>query len=204
MKRDHEEAISRVFTALRNTESSAGLEYRVLEAVERRAAAQPASRFCGSSLIYGLTHLRFYGTRPLAWVFALGAMLVMVWFSFTSHQAAHPTRRVEARPAMQAEFPALPKPPRSIPSGSPARAHTVSTAQIPLRRSAVLRSARAASRPAPVAPLTKEEKLLVRIAHTGDPLEMAMLNPEIRSQQAADSEAKFKRFVEQSSKGDQE
>jgi hypothetical protein len=55
-----------------------------------------------------------------------------------------------------------------------------------------------------VAPLTKEEKLLVRIAHTGDPLEMAMLNPEIRSQQAVDSEAKFKRFVEQSSKGDQE
>jgi hypothetical protein len=55
-----------------------------------------------------------------------------------------------------------------------------------------------------VAPLTNEEKLLVRIAHTGDPGEMAMLNPEIRSQQAAETEAEFKRFVEQSSKGDQE
>ncbi len=204
MKRDDEKTINRVFTALRDTESSAGLEHRILEAVERRAAAQPASRFYGSSSIYGLTHIRFYGTRPLAWGLALGGMLVMAWLSFTSHQAEHPTRRVETRPTLQAELPALPKPARSIPSGSPARAHNVSPAQIRARRPAVLRSARAAARPAPVAPLTKEEKLLVRIAHTGDPLEMAMLNPEIRSQRAADSEAKFKRFVEQSSKGDQE
>jgi len=32
--------------------------------------------------------------------------------------------------------------------------------------------------PAPPMPLTEQEKLLLRIAHKGDPEELAMLNPE--------------------------
>jgi hypothetical protein len=61
---------------------------------------------------------------------------------------------------------------------------------------------RAASHPAPQAPLTQEEKLLLRIVHAGDPQQMAMLNPEIRARQEAENEAEFQEFVEQSDKVD--
>ncbi|MGA9670359.1 MAG: hypothetical protein WBQ94_14195, partial [Terracidiphilus sp.] len=60
------------------------------------------------------------------------------------------------------------------------------------------------SYPAPKAPLTQEEKLLLRVVHEGDPQEMAMLNPEIRAKQEAQSDAEFQEFVEQSIKGDRE
>jgi len=60
-----------------------------------------------------------------------------------------------------------------------------------------LRELRAASRPAPEAPLTLEEKLLLRIAHKHDPQQFAMLNPEMRAKQEADDQAEFQQFVEQ-------
>jgi hypothetical protein len=59
---------------------------------------------------------------------------------------------------------------------------------------------RAPSHPAPEAPLTNEEKLLLRAVHTGDPQVIAMLNPEERARQEAASEAEFQRFVKQSGK----
>ena len=218
MKRDSEEAISRVLAGLRNTKASVGMEHRVIQAVERRAAAQPASwlrsaRF-GSSLLHTLTGPRISGNRPLAWCLALGGVLAVLSFSFTTpgfmseipmHSAKQPTSGIAPHPGVEVEPQTLRA--RSLPSGSPPRAHKALPARMPVRHPpvlAVLRSTRNASRPASVAPLTQEEKLLLRVAHTGDPREMAMLNPEIRSRQAAEAEAQFKRFVEQGSKGDQE
>jgi hypothetical protein len=64
----------------------------------------------------------------------------------------------------------------------------------------LLREMRAPSHPAPAAPLTREEKLLLRAVHTGDPQVMAMLDPEERARQEAVSEAEFRKFVEQSGK----
>jgi hypothetical protein len=57
---------------------------------------------------------------------------------------------------------------------------------------------RAPSYPAPTAPLTNEEKLLLRAVHTGDPQVMALLNPEVRARQEAESEAEFLKFVDSS------
>jgi hypothetical protein len=63
---------------------------------------------------------------------------------------------------------------------------------------------RAASHPAPEAPLTEEERLLLRIVHTQEPQQLAMLNPEIRAKKDAESEAEFQDFVEKSIQGDRE
>jgi len=68
----------------------------------------------------------------------------------------------------------------------------------------LLREMRAPSHPAPEAPLTSEEKLLLRVVHTGDPQLMAMLDPEERAKQEAASEAEFQKFVEQSGKENHE
>jgi hypothetical protein len=63
---------------------------------------------------------------------------------------------------------------------------------------------RAVSHPAPEAPLTEEEMLLVRIAHRAGPQELAMLNPQIRARRDAESEAAFLKFVDGSTEGDSE
>ena len=67
----------------------------------------------------------------------------------------------------------------------------------------LLREMHAPSHPAPIEPLTQEEKLLLRAVHTGDPQVLAMLNPEVRARQEADSKAEFQQFIEQSG-GDNE
>ena len=64
--------------------------------------------------------------------------------------------------------------------------------------SLALREMRAASRPAPPLPLTKEEKLLLRVARTAGPEELAMLNPDERARREAESEAEFQQFFGQS------
>jgi hypothetical protein len=51
-----------------------------------------------------------------------------------------------------------------------------------------------ASFPAPPAPLTEQERLLVRLAHRGDPEELAMLDPNVRALDEAMSRAEFDKF----------
>ncbi len=60
----------------------------------------------------------------------------------------------------------------------------------------------APSHPAPPLPLTPQEKLLLRIAHKGDPVELAMLRPEIRARQQAEGKAEFEKFFELPTSGD--
>ncbi len=56
---------------------------------------------------------------------------------------------------------------------------------------------RAASFPAPPMPLTEQEKLLLRLRHKNDPVELAMLDPKLRELQDAQEKAEFQRFFPQ-------
>jgi hypothetical protein len=58
--------------------------------------------------------------------------------------------------------------------------------------------AQAASFPAPPMPLTDQEKLLLRIVHKRDPVEMAMLDPEVRNRQHAADKTDFQNFFKTS------
>ena len=55
----------------------------------------------------------------------------------------------------------------------------------------------AASFPAPPMPLTAQERLLLRLAHKVDPVEMATLDPKFRAMQEAEEKAAFQRFFGQ-------
>jgi hypothetical protein len=57
----------------------------------------------------------------------------------------------------------------------------------------------AASHPAPPMPLTEQERLLLRIVHKGDPVEMAMLDPMQRASRNAEERAEFQRFFGEAS-----
>jgi hypothetical protein len=54
----------------------------------------------------------------------------------------------------------------------------------------------APSHPAPPMPLTEQERLLLRIVHKDDPVEMAVLNPVLRAARDAEDKAEFQRFFE--------
>ena len=51
-----------------------------------------------------------------------------------------------------------------------------------------------ASFPAPPLPLTEQERLLLRLAHRGDPENMAILNPKVREAQTAKATEQFQQF----------
>jgi hypothetical protein len=51
-----------------------------------------------------------------------------------------------------------------------------------------------ASFPAPPLPMTEQERLLRRIAHTGDPQEFATLNAEARARTAAEQQEEYEAY----------
>jgi hypothetical protein len=55
----------------------------------------------------------------------------------------------------------------------------------------------AASFPAPPMPLTAQERLLMRIAHRVDPVEIATLDPKFRAMQDAEEKTEFQKFFGQ-------
>lgn len=155
---------------------------------------------------------------PLLWVGAavIASVAVLLVLLHRPHAPSAPSTSAEARqaapserhgsisegPVKTARFYAGVKPPTRGPrpatkANRPARGDQFESAIDRLS----LQEMRAPSHPAPEEPLTQEEKLLLRVVHSGDPQVMAMLNPEIRDQQDAQSEAEFNQFVEQSIKG---
>jgi hypothetical protein len=190
-----EETIGKVLAGLRNAEASPSLERRILTAVEARAAQRPAA-------------------KPIwTWSVAFaGVMAVFVFLAITViYRYEHPSTqaRQQVLPAESVggtrDTSLLPQKPITS-TRTPTRTATpVRKAQPISAEDAVLLSEmRAPSHPAPEAPLTREEKLLLRAVHIGDPQVMAMLDPEVRARQEAESEAEFQKFVDQSGNEDQE
>lgn len=117
-------------------------------------------------------------TRALGAVCALIALLLSTYL-FESH-----SKSIEPRPRLAQVHPAiLPAAPTSLsqPSmtvGCP-EVRIQKTFQIKRRRSASVQNA-VLSRPAPVGPVTEQERLLIRIAQERDPVQTASLNTEVQ------------------------
>ncbi|HME58460.1 MAG TPA: hypothetical protein VKF63_08980 [Terracidiphilus sp.] len=191
-----EETIGKVFAGLRDAEASPGLERRILAAIEERTSQRPAA------------------SPRWVWSVALACMIAACLFlaittlrrhGQTTTQAQHstvPTDTLSADgPEKDTQVASL------LPHEPIAPARTIAPARetpaVSAADALLLREMRAPSHPAPEAPLTKEEQLLLRAVHTGDPQVMAMLDPEERARQEAASEAEFQKFIEQSG-GDNE
>ena len=182
-----EERIARVLTALRNVEAAPGLERRILQAAEQRAALLPAPR----------------PSQRRRWTFAAAAFAAVCLIVIAVHQGRQQSTPVTtSRPTQQASLTAaapveatpdrtLP-PPRRARQVSPAKTGSIATT----RRSRPSDVTHAVSFPAPPLPLTDQEKLLLRLVHKGDPVEIAMLIPETRARQQAEGKAEFQRFFD--------
>jgi len=211
--RHPEKAIEKVLAGLRDVESPPGLERRILEAVEGRASVLSSPALRPGSLRWALSAAHLHATRPWATRIALVSFISVFLISFLIFQ--HEQSLAHRKPHLAPPG----SPPKITSPGAVQYRYRLAPGAIPPHRSGAhmsgarlsanaesvaLREMRAPSHPAPAEPLTQQERLLLRIVHTGDPEEMAMLNPDIRAEQETESAAEFRKFVEQSIKGDRE
>lgn len=198
-----EETIERVMAGLREASAAPGMERRVLEAVEDRASAlsRPGWRR------WRPTGLRVPARPAAIRPSARGLALAGLFVAAVAIPSIYRMRRAPApsgvRPAAAQSQPSaasglIAKSPQPPLPGSNARRMGRSGAKktrlVDDKDSAAVRDTLTVSYPAPPMPLTEQEKLLLRIAHSGDPVELAMLNPEVRARREAQGEAEFQAF----------
>ncbi|MGA3344566.1 MAG: hypothetical protein ABSC76_06775 [Terracidiphilus sp.] len=190
-----DEAIDKVLAGLRDVEAPAGMERRILAAAEAGTA------------VHGAAVSRWASRVAMAGMIVLSFTLAIPAIKWHGHLATEAQRHALPAPSAKGAQ-AASAPPRELitPARTPTRIAAPRRKARPVNAADALLLAemRAPSHPAPEEPLTNEERLLIRAVHLGDTQVMAMLNPEVRARQEAESEAEFQRFAEQSGKGDSE
>ena len=189
-------AIDRVLTGLREVEPPQGMQQRVLRAVTEREAARQKSSM---QLIFANRYV---------WMTAAASFVLIGVASFwtsmqgdrrplvATHSLAHvapvvapnteETRLATARVARPKPL-AEPRRPSLEQQAAPNEPATDEDAL-------AVSEMNAPSQPAPPMPLTEQERLLIRILDKRDPVELAMLDPQVRSSEEASSAADFERF----------
>jgi hypothetical protein len=177
-----DEMLERLLAGLGAPPVEDGFVQRVTRGVEARtAAAEPRTRGWGGAI----------------WGFASVAAAVLLCVA-----AVHALRGRDAAPRVRTMPVILPN---SKPKGIDAVAvqeARIERVNAPRRREVAARrhsppAPALVSFPAPEAPLTEQEKLLLGIARSGNPEELATLSPEIRARQEAKQKAAFHRVFEQ-------
>jgi hypothetical protein len=183
--RDADETIERLLVGLRDAEPSAGMQRRVLMAMEARepvASDSPWRRLISPWLL-----------RP-AIAMSLACAVASLIVAITVHQPRHApadvrshatradVRQTAGPEAVAQQAPIVPR--RVASPGSLRRPGEVSA--VP--------ETQAASFPAPPLPLTEQERLLLRLAHRRDPEDTAILNPAVQAAQSAKATEQFQQF----------
>jgi hypothetical protein len=208
-----DESVEKVLAALRDVGPAIGMERRILEAVERRASERKeASWWQRNSSVFRPSPKR---------VLFCGATLAVVVQLLVSpklprHEHMSSVSTSPPQPAANVVRTSI-----TGVSGIEKRSITQSTSAISQTPQAVhvqrvkaihadrsdgsslaLREMTAASHPAPPLPLTLQERLLLQVIHKGDPVELAMLNPEVRARHVAEARAEFQEFFKPKTGGD--
>ena len=209
------EAMEKVLAGLRDAAAPDGMERRILAGLEERAAARsrsvwrqllpvwaPANPVAVGSLVCGVA---------LAGVFVVALAIPAIRrLGHAPVQAPQQTGRnsVPAGAAALTVSEAASGSARSALSRGGARSIGKKEAEMSAAGadvvldsdSAALEEMHAASYPAPPMPLTEQERLLLRLVHKDDPVELAMLDPKLRDLQDSEDKAEFQRFFGQSMK----
>jgi hypothetical protein len=221
--KNSEDAIEKVLAGLRSPEAPIGMERRILEALQDQASARSRSGWRRLRPIWLAAPARPVATRSLACGVALAGMFAVALAIPAIRRLGHAPAQSKMNPvpagslarptpegvAKSAQHP-LPGSSVQFMEQTNAREETtVRRARDARNRdrhsdSVALDEMRAASHPAPPLPLTEQERLLLRIAHRGDPVELAMLNHEIRAKQEEEGKAEFQRFFAPATTGDNE
>jgi hypothetical protein len=191
MTKNPEDAINQVLAGLRDAEPPAGMQRRIIEGVHHRTATKPTR-----------APWKIWGTATAC------ALVLCIVISATHHQhlpsqSPTPSTHTAATRTPTTETNEITRP---LPLITPSKTqqHTHKPNLVTVTDSTTLRDIHAQSHPAPPEPLTHEEKLLLRVAHTGNAQLLATLDPTIRAAQAADEKADFEKFFRPSTTGEKE
>jgi hypothetical protein len=218
-----DEAIEKVLAGLRASDAPEGMQGRILQAMQARAAAETGRNQAWWMVFRALPlFLRKDGAPAggtgFAWARIAGGsallagLLVVVAVLAPRHRGLYrdgktPTliQRTESRAAVVAgkrgpmiqaqEQPRMTKPVLVRAKSVPAGQRVAPVTDSNAAEDALAREEMLApSHPAPPLPMTAQEKLLVRVVRQRDPDELAMLNPEEREKAAARDDEAFKKF----------
>ena len=180
MSDTHEEIVGRVFHGLRDAAPLDGMESRILNTLRHRASSMPVSI------------RRPWRIASLAGGAVLACAVCALFFTAHRETSQVPLSRSSGMP-VQVETGFITAPERLVrtpPKPMVRRARLTLAAQPKEELAAV-------SYPAPPMPLTEQEKLLLRIVHRNDPVQIAMLDPLQREAKYADERAQVQRFFSQ-------
>jgi len=161
--------ISRTLSALSHAEPPTGLERRVLLAVEQRVHAQSERKHFTA-----------------AWIAVPATIVLAALLVLTHRNPAQPTQQASSPPALP--FVVIPQ--ETVPS--PIRVPHISLLRCGSSPTRIVTGE--PGYPAPEAPLTDQEKLLLRLARRPNEGIVAMFDPAIREERAAADKAEFDFF----------
>jgi len=196
--RTPEEIIQQALTGLRDTQAPAGMEDRVLQALQDRAS---------SASVWRWWRPLERSSRSWAWGAAVAGVAIMFLSLavLSTHRRGHDTVASSRQPVLVTAQPMTIQTTvakhTSTPHAMPvklvaARKETQQAETLSEEDALALSEMRAPSHPAPEMPLTEQERLMLRIVHGGDPVELAELDPQVRAAQYAQQKAEFKDFFE--------
>lgn len=191
-----DEAIDRVLTGLRKAEPLDGMQQRLLRTARERAGARRRWSLKAAA-----------GTTS-SWAVAATAMAMIAlaasWMLMRSHRTPHETAHAVPAHLPSANAPVVetrlsstgvtPMQPAHRPGGVFAEKAAAPIEPVSDEDALAISEMLAPSKPAPPLPLTHQEMLLAEVVHQGDPVELAMLDPKMRSSAFADSRAAFADF----------
>ena len=195
-QRNPEDAIERVLTGLGAVEAPQQIESRVLEAMQRRAAAQEGS----------MVRSPFLPAR--SWAMAAGVVILTLVASMAVRKRDEAKREVAVLKHQSAPQ-VVAAPPLELAEARPERRlRSVGASALQDRKGAAkseplsdldalaISEMNAPSRPAPPLPLTHQEQLLAETMHQAGPTDLSSLRPEVRAKQMELSKAEFRNFFE--------
>jgi hypothetical protein len=198
--RNHDDAIDKTLAALKRAAPPEGMEARILQRLQQPV---PAAPFRWSDLLTGSALAGAWWRGALSG--AATAMLLVGALLLAQHGLrARPQHAVSLIAATRTPSPAaLPvaalsqraaaNDSRAKPCTTPGAMHVRIAA--PARSTTMLSAASfAPSHPAPVLPLTAQERALVRLVKTADPKLLAALSPETQAKVDAQETEDFNKF----------
>jgi hypothetical protein len=213
--RNSEEAMEKVLAGLRDAEAPAGMECRILNALEERVAARSRPGWRQMLPVWLVVPARPMAVGSLVCGVALAGLLAVVLAIPAIRRPGHvpaQARKNRAPVGSSASgdlgVEAKNVQPASTRPGvrflterkSEGEANAGSTEASLDIDSVALEDLHAPSRPAPPMPLTEQERLLLRLVHKDDPVELAMLDSKVRDLEELEDKAEFQRFFGQSTK----
>jgi hypothetical protein len=175
--KDADGTIERLLAGLRDAEPPGGMERRILEALDGRGAHEVAA----SAFLW----------RPAMALSLTCAVILIAALMIPRHRHAPAdlsrSTNADVRKVTRPEF--VPQKTLPGPQRTTSRALVRHPRDVPAAA-----EVQASSFPAPPLPLTEQEILLLRLAHRGDPENMAILNPKVREAQTAKATEQFQQF----------